>query len=321
MNNIWKLLAWLLFGASISVFARLYISPPLPSIALVALILFTVICFLGGAGILSKWKQKYILWRRGGNEWLSAKVGIIDALGKDKYDEEMYSWTDITPNEWKKEIEKWAEKDKIKVKVDLIDVERRFDSYVAVLNPYGGCYPERDIKNFQTLNDIFKYVKKGGLFINVADIPGYWTYNLSLKRRLDATKPIYYNEITKDGNYYKPVRFFELVPFMERLGLRVLNTEGNERFAKWNVQLKKQFRRVGQNIGVIKVDRVVVVERNVDPIIEPIEGQTPFFSVGYGDGNFLMSLIFIGEKNPQNYIIKEIVARLLVEFLGRTIKR
>jgi hypothetical protein len=85
--------------------------------------------------------------------------------------------------------------------------------------------------------------------------------------------------------------------------------------------LSKQFGRAGRNIGGVKVHRVVVVERNVVPIIEPIEGQTPLFSVGYGDGNFLISLIFIGETYPQNYKIKEIIARLLIEFLGRTIKQ
>ena len=320
MNNILRSLAWLFFGASVSVLARLYIQPPLPVKWLCILLSATIISFLWGAGILSKMWQSIILWRREGNRLFPAKMGILTTLEEDQRNEEIYACTDVTPTEWKKEIERWAKEDKIRIKVDLVDVGKTFDSYVAILNPYGGSYPENDIRNFETLKNIFDYVKKGGLFVNVADIPGYWAYNPLLKRRLDATRPIYSIGITPEGKeFYRAIRLFELTPFMERLGLRVFNTEKDDKLSKWDVSLKGKFNKEKQNIGEIRVHRVVVVERNVETIIEPKDEKTPIFIVNYGEGVFLISLVFFNKEYPQNYKIKEMLAKIIIDLLRKEV--
>lgn len=319
MNDTSKSLAWLLFGACVSVLARLFFLPPLQNWSWYLLTVLTFICFLWALGILSKLKEIFILWRRKGNRLFPARVGIINLLKGDENIGDVAAWTDIYPAEWKKEIEKWAVENKIKVKVDLIDVGKRFDSYAAVLNPYGGSYPEKDIKNFQTLNDIFDYVNKGGIFVNIADIPGYWLYSISLKRKLDATEPIYSTRNAPDGKiYYDIHRLFARVPFMERLGLITDNTDEDENYTKWNdVSLRKEFHAIGMNIADIQVNRVIQVERNVEAIIEPKQGKTPFFRLVYGDGIFIISLIFIGRTCPQNYKIKEIIIRVMIEMLKK----
>ena len=172
----------------------------------------------------------------------------------------------------------------------------------------------------ETLNKIFDYVNKGGLFVNVADIPGYWAYNLLLKRRLDATPPIYGIDRAPNGQILIiPIRPFELTPFMEKLGLRVLNIE-NSPLTNWKVEFEDRFKRMAGDVGEIKVDRATVAERNVKPIIKPkVDGQTaitPLFVGGYGDGEFLISQIFLdNESRPQNNKMKEILTKILIELI------
>jgi len=128
-----------------------------------------------------------------------------------------------------------------------------------------------------------------------------------LKRRLDTTPPIYGVDRTPDGKILIiPVRPFELTPFMEKLGLRVFNTEGTPLFS-WDMGFEEKFDMRMEEIKKINVHRVVVVERNVDPIVKPKKSNdkcfTPLFLVNYGEGKFLLSLIF--ENYSQNSGIKK----------------
>jgi len=265
-------------------------------------------------------QRYYYPWRRKDHKFLHPKIGIISVKGSGPESEEIYSCTDIIPEGWKEEIQRQSKKDGVTINVILIDAKRSFDSYVAILNPYGGAYPERDIKGNETLNKIFDYVNKAGLFVNVADIPGYWAYNLLLKRRLDATTPIYGVDKTPNGKIsITRIRPFELTPFMEKLGLRVLNTE-NSPLTNWKVEFEDRFKRIAEDVDEIKVDRATVVERNVKPIIKPkVDGQTgltPLFLAGYGNGEFLISQIFFDNKSrPQNNKMKGILTKILIQLI------
>jgi len=197
-------------------------------------------------------------------------------------------------------------------------VKKRFDAYFAVLNPYGGIYPESDVTAFTTLNKILTYVSEKGLFVNVADIPGYWVYNQLLKRKLDATRPLYGIERTSEGISIIPVRPFELTPFMEKLRLRVINAESTE-FFNWNAEMEGKFEGLMKGIAEIKVHRAVICERNVQEIIKHrSNGQlalTPLFFAPYGDGNVLISLVVLEQQYPQNRIMKELLAKIIVELI------
>jgi len=106
---------------------------------------------------------------------------------------------------------------------------------------------------------------------------------------------------------------------MERLGLRVFNTEKDDKLSKWDVSLKGKFSKEKQNIGEIRVHRVVVVERNVETIIEPKDEKTPIFIVNYGEGVFLISLVFFNKEYPQNYKIKEMLAKIIIDLLRKEV--
>ena len=265
-------------------------------------------------------QRYYYPWRRKDHKFLHPKIGIINVKGGDLESEDIYSCTDIIPEGWKEEIQRQSKEHGVSINVILIDVKRSFDSYSAILNPYGGAYPERNIKDNETLNKIFNYVNKGGLFVNVADIPGYWAYNLLLKRRLDATASIYGVDKTPNGKIsITRIRPFELTPFMEKLGLRVLNTE-NSPLTNWKVEFEDKFKRITEDVDEIKVDRATVVERNVKPIIKSkVDGQTaltPLFLEGYGNGEFLISQIFFDNKSrPQNSRMKEILTKILIQLI------
>lgn len=319
MANTLKSLALLFAGALASVIGGLIIWSPLPNKYLYILCTIVVILILYGSGAISKMWHSYNLWKRMGNKLAARKVGILSDMGWEIKNKESYTWTDISPGEWKEAIEKQAKENKVKIKVELIDVGKNFDPYIAILNPYGGVYPERDVKNFKTLNKMLNYVNERGLLVNVADIPGYWAYNPLLKRRLDATPPSYGIDRAPDGRIsIIPVRPFELTPFMEKLGLRVLNTENTELY-KWIVEFEDEFDRITEDTGEIEVHRVVVVERNVQAIMKPkviSQGDvTPLFFVNYGDGKVLISLVFLDREYPRNDEMKEILAKVVIKLI------
>lgn len=316
MKDINKSLLWMFFGACISILVGLLFIPPVEERSVCLLSFLTFFVFCKASGLVSKLEELNNKCKRKGNILFPPpKVGIINLPKDDENLENLSSNTNIYPSEWKKEIEKLAEDNIIKIKVDLIDAKKSFDSYVAIINPYGGCYPEKDMKNFQTLNDIFNYVNKGGRFVNIADIPGYWLYSISLKRKLEAAKSIYGIGVQKNGEpYYRRTVMFAEVPFMQRLGLMVdqKDIEGND------LVITEQFRTARLNIIGIKANRVIHAEGNIDPIIiEPKEEKTPFFKIIYGDGFFLISLLFIGKDYPQNYGMKEVIIRVLLELLKK----
>ncbi len=326
MANILKSLALLFAGALASVIGGLLIQSPLLDTRSGILGAAVVILILYGSGAISKIWHSCNLWKRKGNRLVAPKVGILSDMEWNLGNKEICSHTDISSGEWKKEIERQAGKNKVKIKVELIDVGKNFDPYIAILNPYGGVYPERDVKKFGTLNKILNYVNERGLFVNVADIPGYWAHNLLIKRRLDTTPPIYGIDRTLDGKILiSPIRPFELTPFMEKLGLRVLNIENSE-LSRWNIEFEDKFNRIMEDIDEIKVHRVVAVERNVEAIIKPkrlsqIGVTTPLFFVNYGDGKLLISLVFFDKEYPQNGKMKEILAKIIIELIREKSKR
>jgi len=123
---------------------------------------------------------------------------------------------------------------------------------------------------------------------------------------------------------------------MEKLGLRILNVEKKEikkdknypeidsRPYRWVVEFEDKINETMEKVDEIKVHRVVVVERNVEPIIKPerfeqILYRTPFFFVNHGDGKFLISLVF--ENYPQNSKMREVLVKMIIKLIGEKSKR
>lgn len=324
MGRKYKPLVLLFAGAFLSVLGGLIVEFKLLNIEIIFGVLASLafILFLWGSGIISLVRHSFNLWKRKGNVLFRPKVGILNDMGSDIRNETFVS-TDITPEKWKEGIAKQAKENRLKIKIKFTDVSKNFDSYTALLNPYGSVYPEDDLKNFKTMNKILDYVKEGGLFVNVADIPCYWAYDKFSEIKLNTTPPIYALKSENSGKIsIEPIRTFELTPILQKLGLRVFNVEKDNMPIIWDVKFEDIINKIIGRIDKIKVNRVVEVERNVVPLIKPKEinytMSTPFFIVKYSYGEFLISLLFLDNiKIPENNNIREVLAKTVIKLIKK----
>jgi hypothetical protein len=210
------------------------------------------------------------------------------------------------------------------VKVKFLNSKQNFYPYSAILNPYGGVYPEEDLAGTVVLSKVFDYVSKGGTFVNVADVPGYWAYSTKLERKSAAGPPI--RHVKEDSGLVSissivPVAF---APFVQKLWLSV-NPHEKEENIQWKDPVKNGTERFKQEISNLRIDRIAVVERNVEPVLvlanaKGADGSelTPLFFATYDNGKFLISLIYQDSKeNPNNQKIREILSLILIQTMRR----
>jgi hypothetical protein len=238
-------------------------------------------------------ERKYILKTR----WKKPKIGILNDMEWNVTNKEILTYTDVPPQKWKELFKSSSSYD-----IELINVNHNFDKYVAILNPYGGVYPETNLRNLSTLKKIIAFVDSGGVFVNIADIPTYWAYHVKLKRKVDTTKPIY----TVSQNQLIPIRPFQLTPLMKELGLSVLNVS----------PLNQNFGGFSQNPTSIVSERIAILESNIENLVPTNRigniDTTAFFTVKYGEGDFLFSLIFLSHAN-HNQQAKETITKAIVQ--------
>ena len=153
-----------------------------------------------------------------------------------------------------------------KVRFSRISVHQEMYEYPVILNPYGGVYPENDLARYESLNAIFKYVEKGGVFVNVADIPFYYAFDKKLNRKVDTTP------LAED---YSLDRTFKRSVLTQRLDVHVLDSKASD----------------------IKPNRIIAlseVSHNFYP--EDFKGHendarrfSPYLALPYGRGYFVFS--------------------------------
>ena len=340
--------ALIIFGALASIIATLYFQRLLSTTWLAITALLALFFALWGMGVVALIPTLQRKMRKGKRipfylppvmetqrqvTLIAPRVGILCDMEWEEQNHLTHTGTNVTPEEWRKAIETKAGEENLNLKVKMLSVEANFAPYLVVLNPYGGVYPETDLKDFTTLSQIFTYVKNGGLFVNVADIPGFWAFNPLLKRKLHATPPIYGVTISeaekkeddfeakeggRRGNEIRvtEVRSFLRTPFVEKLGLRVIDTEGMDCF-NWNIEFAAPYDKVAASKLTMTVHRAVeteffgepTVKALVKPRIEAPFGKntrlTPLFLADFGEGRFLISLIF--QSHPGNAGMKEIL--------------
>ncbi|MCK4735181.1 MAG: hypothetical protein KAT65_22200 [Methanophagales archaeon] len=225
--NTFGSLASVIGGAIISASIGLFFQDVSMSI-LIFLLGLSLVSLLYGFGINSLMYQHCLRKIRK----KKLKIGILSDIPH--YEKDCWVKTNISSNDWEDELKKCGAKN-----TELITVLDNFDKYTAILNPYGGLYPERDLSNYETLNKILNYVKEGGFFINVADIPGYFAcplvkpwHKIEIALR---NAPYAYKFIPNLSGLLRPVEkvpFFGDTPFTEKLGLRMHNTEPSYLFSR-----------------------------------------------------------------------------------------
>ncbi|MDO9558746.1 MAG: hypothetical protein Q7I89_03575 [Syntrophales bacterium] len=274
----------------------------------IVIFLLAVFLILSGFGVIERALKKTRLKFRS-LQWLPPKVGILCGISHSGKDLIPMAWSDISPEEWVNEVQNTAKSFGKRITTKLIYADAPLDSYDAVINPFGGNYPETSFDGFPMYNKILEYIRQGGLFVNVADIPTYWAYNPWLKRSLDRTPAVY-------GVAGEEVRYFQQVPLMKELALRVNNVESLGP-PVWAVQIDNRYISCDNIMSSLLASRAVFVEGNVDSVIVPIKvngrDMTPLFFCSYGDGRCLISLSFLTDQFKQNRPLKTIISKLIVD--------
>jgi hypothetical protein len=211
--------------------------------------------------------------------WKKPKIGILNDIKWDTTNDEISAWTDISPEEWKAFLKS------ANFNVEFVTLRDEMDQFAAILNPYGSVYPESDLKNFSTMKDILSFVREGGIFVNVADIPCYYAYDQKLRRKLDTTETFYQIQ----DNQTTPIRLFTLTPLMKELGLNVFNVSKNP--------IEQDFGLFSKEKAKIVSERIAIIEPNMRSLIPTIflnnKDISAFFEVKYGEGDFIFSLIWL----------------------------
>jgi hypothetical protein len=233
--------------------------------------------------------------------WKKPKIGILNDMKWDTTDPQISAWTDISPEKWKTIF-----KSATKIGIEFVTVEDSLEKFVAVLNPYGSVYPERDLKNFSTMNKMLDFVKEGGTFINIADIPFYYAYDQKLNRKLDTTAPFF----TIQNNQIVPTRPFELTPLMKELGLNIFSV---------NIPIQQNFSSFTKTITNIVSERVAKLEPNMQTLIptNPMGNVelSAFFGIKYGEGDFIFSLIWLTHNHhtqQDKNVISDAIAKAAI---------
>lgn len=310
----WKPFSLLIAGSLAGGLVRIYMpSPVSPLWQCIIWIAFLFLLFLG-SGLMGSVLHQGIRLRREKFVFTGWKVGVLNDAGWESAGGEIASGTVVSPEEWKRLIEDQAAINRVRLKVEMVNLRKSIDPFHVILNPYGGVYPEYNSVEHKTLDKIFNYVDRGGIFVSIADIPGYYEYNSFLKRRLDATKPVYKIE----NNIISPYRIFSETPFIKRLGLDIKNVEslGPLEWKGSNEKINEVLRQMGK----IKVARAAIIEKNVTPILRNDQNPaiTPLFTIPYGGkGTFLISLAFQNWEER----MKEILIYCLFSLIAKEDRR
>lgn len=92
-------------------------------------------------------------------------------------------YTQYSPQVWFDELSSVESFD-----VDWVVATEISDSFDIILNPFGEVYPEIDKPNLATLRLIRKFVKNGGIFVNVAGLAFYYVWD---GQKEDLSGPLY----------------------------------------------------------------------------------------------------------------------------------
>ena len=168
-----------------------------------------------------------------------------------------------------------------------------FKRYPIVVNPYGGVYPDRDISTTQSFDDILFFVKNGGIYLNIADIPFFYAYDKNLNRRLDTT-PLF-------GDF-RPLSTFVQTLLTRRLHIFVLGLVSGQAYNK----------------GIRRVIQIPSPENNLfnqDVQVDNLPGiYSPVVKIPFGKGYFIFSTLHLDINNLEECLMRIIEAAVI---LGR----
>lgn len=231
-------------------------------------IIISLVFIFYGAGILDGALNLWFLIHKRKNKTLK-KVCIYAPYDIDK---DTSSWINVSLSQIKRKL------DSEKIKYRISQKESDFQKFLIIINPYGGAYPENSISDLKSLDRIFSFVRNGGIYINIADIPFYYAYEKNLKRRIDTTPLV--------GNYSVNRSFLDTI-LSKKLHSFVFPIHDG-------VDFENGIKRVIQ----LSSSAHNFFDREFLKKIEHLEIKcSPVLAIPFGNGYFVFSTIEIDEKN------------------------
>lgn len=234
--------------------------------------------------LLALFLIKLLRWKR-----------IIAILGPLEIDSGTSSWVNISLRQLMTEIKKYYKRVTRTSKMFIAEL------YPMIINPYGGSYLETDLEDLPEFNRIKRYVRKGGIFINIADIPFYYAYSKDLGRMVDTTPP--------SGAFDRSKSFFDTI-INKNLFAPVFNSAGQ------HPSVDRSFSLNGSMINLHDRDYDLNVLDGyfVGPGNKVVEAVSkvkvsPFIAIPYGKGYFVFSTFQITLEslaNMKNIILKSL---------------
>lgn len=288
--------------------------------------LVLIMSFLLGDWITALTLQSFIARCSGRFPLKVPKIGILDDLGWDaKNTGQIATYTNISPKKWQSVIKWRAREHELPVEIELIKASQNLDPYIMILNPYGGVYPEYNLETRVTFAKVLRYVKAGGVFINVADVPGFWVYPLEERKQRRPVGGI--ESIGSAGPKAGQFQSQLSTPLLHELRVPMYGGENIE----WKIEFEEPFGTKLEDQLTVQVDRVAQTkwetgtgsESIVTPVVKPkevVDGEfngreaVPIFTVDYGKGEFFVSTIPLCSPNVPETVCKiiEIIADLIV---------
>lgn len=204
---------------------------------------------------------------------LNKKGKLIGIYAPYEIDNDNSSWINLS----ERQLENMITRHKIRYCVFYSD--RDFRKYPVIINPYGGAYPENNVATLESLNEIFSYVKNGGTYVNIADIPFYYAFDKSLNRRLDTTP--FAGPFTRTVSFLHTILTKRLQVFVYGLSDKKYTDEGISRVISCNENSVNYF------------TEKLTIEN---------EYYSPYLSIPYGRGFFVFSTKLIGKDEELHLV-------------------
>lgn len=271
MYKLSKDIALLFAGSLIGIFAVPYEEQISNNIILIALILVLIILY--GIGV-TDWIRSYLLsltWRN------NSRLNYVCIYAPYEISKTNSSWIDVTTDE----IIVYLKNNRVNCGVSK--TELAFEKYPIIINPYGGVYPEKDASSLESLNRIFDYVKKGGIYINIADIPFYYAYDSNLQRRIDIT-PLA-NDFSLQRSFLETILTKKLNHYVFAL------TKGKD----FDLGIKRVIQLSSTSINLF--EKSIFYDG-------PLGSYSPILKIPYGKGYFIFSTFEINKETLENYLLK-----------------
>lgn len=144
-------------------------------------ILFILFAAFLVLSLRSDWVEEKLWTRNSKKKFESALIGIV-------YEEQCentpngHPATSFLANDWKVKLTQLG------LKAETISIEKLEDKYAVIINPYGEVYPERDPISMGSLENIKKYIRRGGIFVCAGGVPFYYCWDSRTHQQITLAK-------------------------------------------------------------------------------------------------------------------------------------